>query len=146
MAYTKLFQSILTSTIWSEDSDTKVTWLTMLALANQHGEVAGSVPGIARIAGVPVEVCREAIKKFLSPDIDSRSQECEGRRLEVIDGGWLLINYAKYRLMASADDRRAKEAERQRRRRGIKKPSHPAESEMIESKMDELVNCIGRSR
>lgn len=115
MAYTKLFSSIVTSTIWTEDDRTRIVWITMLALADKNGEVQGSVPGLARIAGVPVDDCRKALEKFLAPDPDSRTKDDEGRRIEVIDGGWHLLNYRKYREMASREE--AKEAEAKRKAR-----------------------------
>ena len=115
MSYTKLFQSIITSTIWSEDDKTRIVWITLMALADKNGEVQGSVPGIARLAGVSVDDCRAAIGKFLAPDPDSRTKDDEGRRIEVIDGGWTLINHRKYRQMASDADRLEKAAIRQRR-------------------------------
>jgi len=117
MAYTKLFNSIVTSTIWSEDDKTRIVWITMLAIADKNGEVQGSVPGLARIAGVPVEDCRIAIGKFLSPDPDSRTKDDEGRRIEEIDGGWSLLNHQKYREMASKDEQREAEAKRKARYR-----------------------------
>lgn len=116
-SYTKLFSSIITSTIWSEDDKTRIVWITMLALADKNGEVHGSVPGLARIAGVGTEDCRSALVKFLGPDQDSRTKDDEGRRIEEIDGGWHLINHAKYRLMASDADRKEKDAIRQARKR-----------------------------
>ena len=117
MAYTKLFNSIVTSTIWLETDRTRIVWITMLALADANGEVQASVPGLAHVAGVPVDDCRAALDKFLAPDPDSRTKDDEGRRIEPIDGGWHLLNHAKYRAMASGDDRNAKAAERQRRHR-----------------------------
>jgi hypothetical protein len=117
MAYTKLFNSIVTSTIWSEDDQTRIVWITMLALADKNGEVQGSVPGLARSAGVSVDACRAAIGKFLSPDPDSRTRDDEGRRIEEIDGGWHLINHRKYREMATDADRTEKAAIRQARHR-----------------------------
>ncbi len=114
-SYTKLFNSIVTSTIWSEDDRTRIVWITMLAIADKNGEVQASVPGLARVAGVPTEACRIALEKFLSPDPDSRTSDDEGRRIEVIPGGWSLLNHAKYRRMASMDEQREKTAERQRR-------------------------------
>jgi hypothetical protein len=117
MAYTKLFNSIVTSTIWSEDDKTRIVWITMLAIADKNGEVQGSIPGLARIAGVGVEDCRSAIAKFLSPDPDSRTKDDEGRRIEEIDGGWHLLNHRKYRDMASDADRAEKAAIRQKRKR-----------------------------
>ena len=115
MAYTKLFSSIITSTIWMEDDRTRLVWITMLALADKNGEVQGSIPGLARLAGVPVEDCRAAILKFMSPDRDSRTKDDEGRRIEEIDGGWHLLNHRKYREMASRDEAKEANAARQKR-------------------------------
>jgi hypothetical protein len=125
MAYTKLFNSIITSTIWSEDDQTRIVWITMLAIADKNGEVQGSIPGLARIAGVPVEACRAAITKFLSPDIDSRTKDDEGRRIDVIEGGWHLLNHGKYRNMASDADRAEKAAIRQAKHREKVKRNAP---------------------
>ncbi len=117
MAYTKLFSSIITSTIWIENDPTRIVWITMLALADKNGEVQGSVPGLARLAGVSVEACDAALATFLAPDERSRTKTDEGRRIEEIDGGWLLLNHAKYRKMASLDDKKEKDAIRQKRAR-----------------------------
>lgn len=117
MAYTKLFASIITSTIWIANDQTRIVWITMMALADKNGEVQGSVPGLARIAGVSMEACELALKAFLSPDEHSRTKTDEGRRIEEIDGGWHLLNHEKYRKMASKEDAVEKNAERQRRHR-----------------------------
>ena len=121
MSYTKLFQSIITSTIWGEDDQTKIVWITLLALADKNGEVQGSLPGVARMACVSTEAVEKALSKFLSPDPYSRTTEDEGRRIEVIDGGWHILNHKKYRDMASDEDRKEKAAIRQQRFRDRKK-------------------------
>jgi len=92
----------------------------MLAIANKHGEVQASIPGLARVAGVSVEDCEASINKFLSPDAYSRTPDDEGRRIEHIEGGWQLLNHAKYRAMASKDEAITANAERQRRFRAQK--------------------------
>lgn len=115
MAYTKLFASIVTSTIWTADDKTRIVWITMMALADKNGEVHASIPGLARVAGVDLAACEAAITAFLSPDPYSRTPDEEGRRIEKIDGGWALLNHSKYRLMASKDEAKASNAERQRR-------------------------------
>lgn len=117
MGYTKLFNSIITSTIWTEDDQTRIVWITMLALADKNGEVQGSIPGLARLSGTPVEAVEKALGKFLSPDPHSRTKDDEGRRIEVIDGGWALLNHAKYRAMASKDESKQAAAIRQKRHR-----------------------------
>lgn len=120
--YTKLFNSIITSTIWTEDDRTRIVWITMLALSDQHGEIHASVPGLARVAGVGVNDAEVAIEKFLSPDKYSRTPDHDGRRILEIDGGWMLLNHEKYRKMASKEDAKEAAAERQRRKRKINNP------------------------
>ena len=104
--YTKLFNSILASTIWREDDKTRIVWITLLAMADRYGIAEGSVPGLADFARVSVEDCRAALVKLAAPDEDSRSQEFEGRRIEAVEGGWRLLNHEKYRQKLSADERR----------------------------------------
>ncbi len=42
MAYTKLFHSIVTSTIWRETDPTRIVWITMLALAEPQTAYASA--------------------------------------------------------------------------------------------------------
>ena len=104
--YTKLFSSIVASTIWRADDKTRIVWVTMLAMSDRWGVVEASVPGLADLARVSVEECRAAILALQEPDPDSRSHEQEGRRLETVDGGWRLINHSKYRDKLSVDEQR----------------------------------------
>ena len=122
--YTKLFQSLVTSSLWTESDRTRIVWITILAMADKHGEIQASVPGLARLAGVPVEDCEKAIELFLSPDRHSRTPDHDGRRIEKIDGGWAILNHAKYRLMASDADRKNQSAERVKRHRERYKALH----------------------
>lgn len=119
--YTKLFNSIVTSTIWTEDDKTRIVWITMLAISDQNGEVHASIPGLARLAGVSVEDAEKAINCFLGPDKYSRTEDFEGRRIVKISGGWELLNHTKYRKMASKEDAKEANAERQRRFRDREK-------------------------
>lgn len=116
-SFTKLFSSIITSTVWREDLETKVTWVTLLALADQHGEVQGSLPGLAHLAGVSIEGCKRALELFMQPDEYSRTKDHEGRRIEEIPGGWAILNYAAYRRLASKEEAIEKTRERVRRHR-----------------------------
>jgi len=113
--YTKLFNSIVTSTIWTEDDKTRIVWITMLALSDQNGEVQSSIPGLARMAGVSVKDTENAISKFMESDEYSRTPDNEGRRIAKIDGGWELLNHAKYRRMASLADKKEAASKRQKR-------------------------------
>lgn len=112
--FTKLFSSIVTSSIWRESTETKVVWITMLALADKNGEVWASVGGLAHTSGVDRSACEKSLQVLLSPDPDSRSKEYDGRRLEAIDGGWRILNYKKYREIGRGEDRREYFAEKKR--------------------------------
>jgi len=115
MSYTKLHASILDSTVWDTALHVKVVWITMLAMADRDGTVEASIPGLAKRAGVERGQCEQALALFLAPDPDSRTQEHEGRRIVEIDGGWALLNHAKYRHKASAEDAAEKNRARQKR-------------------------------
>lgn len=122
--YTKLFQSLLDSTVWQEDLPTKVVWITLLAMADRDGCVWASIPGLAKRAGVELLDCESALKKFKEPDEYSRTKDFDGRRIEDIDGGWQVLNHGKYRDMLSAEERReyfkSKQAEYRKRKKAVK--------------------------
>lgn len=77
------------------------------------------------MAGVPIADAEMALRRFLSPDPYSRTPDKEGRRLEAIEGGWVLVNHAKYRAAFSREDQKAKTAERVARHRAKAKPATP---------------------
>lgn len=104
--FTKLFSTIVHSTIWRADMPTKVVWVTMLALADRNGHVLASVPGLADASRVTLDDCVAALKVLSEPDPWSRTKAFDGRRIEEIDGGWRLLNYQKYREYRDADERR----------------------------------------
>jgi hypothetical protein len=113
--FVKLFGSILNSSMWCADGDTRLVWITMLLLADADGNVWGAIPGVARQAGVEVDACRRAIDYLSAPDPDSRSSELEGRRIVPIDGGWRVVNARKYREMQTSGQRKASERSRRYR-------------------------------
>lgn len=95
--FVKLYGSILDSSIWSEAQGTKLLWITMLAMADEEGNVEASVGGLAKRAGISREQCDVGLAVLLSPDPDDRSGVEEGRRLREIPGGWHIINAQRYR-------------------------------------------------
>lgn len=119
--YAKLFEHIVRSTIWGEQLHTKVVWITLLAIKDKHGEVLGSIPGLAQMAGVTTPQCEEALERLKAPDKYSRTKEFEGRRIEEIDGGWFILNSEKYSKMKSKEDELEKTARRVQRFRDRQK-------------------------
>ena len=120
MNFTKLFNSILDSTIWQESKETKIVWVTMLAMCDRNGEVHASIPGLAARSGVTLSECEDALNCLMSPDHYSRTKDHEGRRIAEIDGGWVLLNHAKYRALLSAEERREYNRRKQQEHRAKK--------------------------
>jgi hypothetical protein len=120
--FTKLWASILESSIWSEPVENRVVWITMLTMADRNGFVGASVDGLARRANVSIDAVRAALATFQEPDQNSRNKDNEGRRIEEVPRGWHILNYTYFRDLR--DEQARKEYERARkadqRRRGIR--------------------------
>lgn len=136
--YTKLFSSILTSTIWQEDIETKIVWITLLALRDHRNIAEGSIPGLAHLAGVSIQACEHALEKLKAPDQYSRTKDHEGRRIEDVPGGWLILNGAKYCAKLSVEDRKEYKRQWQANYRAQKKGKGPSarEREYVKSIQD----------
>lgn len=116
--YAKLFNTIVVSSVWQEDDATRLVWITMLALADRDGIVNGSLPGLAHIARVPLPSCEKAIAILSAPDPSSQNPAHEGRRIEKVERGWAILNYAVFRRRLSIDERREYKRLKQQQYRG----------------------------
>lgn len=121
--FVKIYGSIVYSSIWLEGPATRLLWITLLAIADQNGDVRGSVRGIASIAKISPEECEVGLTVLESPDFDSKDPDHQGRRIRRMKGGWHILNFRRYREMRTPEQINA--AERQRRFREKNRP--PAE-------------------
>src|SRR4030065_472467 len=117
MTFTKLFSSITESTVWCEPASTRLVWITMLAMSDRKGRVWASIPGLAHRARVSLEDTEVALYTLSSPDKYSRTPDHEGRRIEPIDGGWVLLNHEKYRSIRDEETTREVARNHMRRKR-----------------------------
>jgi hypothetical protein len=116
--FTLLWSKILESSIWvTQSKETRLVWITILAMKNYEGQVFASVVGLADRAKVSPDECRKALKVLLSPDPDDTSKVEEGRRIREIQGGWEVINHDFYRFSTEAKREfwRVTKAEQRRR-------------------------------
>ena len=122
MAFVKLDCGILNSTLWveREQRDIFITALLMAAPIELkepmeqyevdairttgfvvppgwYGFVEAAGPGIVRRALADMKQGMEALRKLGGPDEESRSSEFDGRRLVRVDGGYVVLNFFKYR-------------------------------------------------
>lgn len=140
MPFVKLDCGILRSTLWM-DRDAREVFITALLMAEPveyseplpeiatrsldytgwvappgwYGFVPAANVGIIHAAMIEREAGMAALEKLAAPDTESRSSEFEGRRLIRINGGYIVLNFIKYR------DRDYTGAERAKRyREGVK--------------------------
>jgi hypothetical protein len=94
----------------------------LIVLADREGFVDMTPEAISRRTIIPLDIIRKGIAVLESPDEQSRDPAHDGRRIERIsehrEWGWKILNYAKYRAIRSADERREYMREYMREKRG----------------------------
>ena len=118
--YAKVFQQIFHSSI-SQDYVTRHVFMDLLVLADRDGIVDMTPESISAVTRVPLHVITQALHDLSQPDLNSRSQEEEGRRIVLLDShrnwGWQIVNHTKYKLITDDDGRKAYFREYKRRQR-----------------------------
>lgn len=99
--YNKLFTKILDSSIWLAPDPHRLVWITLIAAMNRHGIAEfACIANLAARARVSIPDTESAVTAFEAPDPYAPWQEYEGRRLERVEGGWLILNAEKYAKLA----------------------------------------------
>lgn len=123
--YGKIFASMFKGSLYGQ-WEAIVTFTVMIVLADQHGEVDMTPEALAASTSIPLDIIRKGIADLEAPDPKSRTPDEEGRRIvrvsEDRDWGWRITNYAHYRAMRSAEERREYMRQYQRKRRAASKP------------------------
>ena len=100
--FTLLWSKILDSSIWMEDKETRLVWITMLAMKDADGFVRAAKVALAYRARVTDDECEKALKILMAPDPQSMTPDNEGRRIREVPGGWLILNHDLYRFSTEA--------------------------------------------
>jgi hypothetical protein len=96
--YSKIFSKIVDSSIWLEDTPTRLLWMMMIAVMDEHGFCQfASVGNLAHRARLSIEETERALAVLEAPDPDSANPANEGRRVSRVDGGWLVLNAQVFR-------------------------------------------------
>jgi hypothetical protein len=100
--YNKLFTRILDSSIWLQPTSTRIVWVTFLAAMDEHGFCQfAAVGNVSQRAMVPLKAAQSAIECLEAPDPESSDKSNEGRRIERVPGGWIVLNAEKYQALAT---------------------------------------------
>lgn len=122
LGYTKLFSTLVTSTIWQQPNDCRVLWITLLALKDGDDICRATIPYLAQACNLTLQQTETYLEHFQQPDPYSRSQEFEGRRIKKVEEGWFILNGGYYRNLLRSYERRDYLREKQREhRRKLKK-------------------------
>lgn len=120
--WTPIFRCILDSSVWVLPNHIRIVWVTMLALKDADHIVRANAFQIARRAYLTEKEVMEALEVLSSPDTERlEPQEYEGRRIERVPDGWLILNGANYLEVMRKATRRAQQAKWARDHRQLKK-------------------------
>lgn len=124
--YAKVFSQIFDSSI-ADNYKLRHFFMDLLVLADINGVVDMTPSAIAGRTRIPIEEVRQYLALLEAPDTESRTSDHEGRRIVRLDEhrtwGWCILNYDKFRAIASDDQRKALTRERVRKHREKRKAS-----------------------
>ncbi len=120
--YNRLFTKILDSSIWLEPHATRIVWVTLLAAMDEDGIAHFSaLENLSNRARVTLAEAEKAVECFLAPDKNSGDPDNDGRRLERIPGGFIILNASKYRSLFKREIQREQTRLRVERHREAQK-------------------------
>jgi hypothetical protein len=132
--YSKLFSTLIHSSLWREPIHVRILFVTLLSIADSEGFVYGSRPGLEAAANIRYDPEKGDVDPWtvlLSPDPNSsdllRNPANEGRRIERVPGGYRILNFLYYHSLRDRDarreqNRRAKRKERQQNKVSNRQP------------------------
>lgn len=122
--FAKIFRQIFESSI-AEHPSVRFTFMDLLVLADPNGVVDMTHESIARITNRPLDEIRATIAALEGPDPRSRTPDEDGARLRRLDDhrdwGWIIVNYDRFREIASEEQRRERTRDRVNRLRARRK-------------------------
>ena len=103
MGFTKLDEGILKSSIMGESAEVFKVWIAFLASCGPDGIARVTAIFLSGVCHFSLPIVRAAIERLEAPDLDSRTEKEEGRRIIKVEGGWFVVNYKKYREFTYSD-------------------------------------------
>ena len=127
--FAKVFSQIFDSSI-ADNPAVRRMFMDLLVLSDDEGVIDATTSAIAARTRIPIDEVMRCIAELEKPDPMSRTKEMDGRRLVRLDEnrswGWRIVNFRKYREVASKAMLRMSEADRKRAYRERFKNSPPA--------------------
>lgn len=144
--YAKIFESIYHGSL-RRDWKALIVFQQFLVLSDREGVVDRTSDAISSTTTIPIDIIQHGISELSKPDLESRSQEHDGRRIILISPhrtwGWQIVNYAKYRDIRSQDELRAYWRDGKQQQRRFEKPEF-SELELYAAKIGLPVTEINK--
>jgi hypothetical protein len=123
--YNKLFSKILVSSLWLQDDQTVRLWVTLLAAMDEDGFAPfASIANLAHHARLTLADTERVIAYLEGPDPHSGNPDNDGRRVERVSGGWLVLNARSYREIVTRAEALRRNRERVTKYRSLRKGPH----------------------
>lgn len=104
-----LWSMIVDSSLWDESDLVVKVFMTMLALKDSDHIVRRNAYQLAKDARKTEIEVLEALKILAAPDTKRvEKQQFDGRRIQAVEEGWLILNGEKYRALLSKEMQRAR--------------------------------------
>jgi hypothetical protein len=143
MGFTKLDSGIIDSSIWDECSDVVKVFIAFWTKSDPSGTVKATQSAMYRTANLldenkqprSIEFFNHILEILMAPDLSSRSEGYEGRRIiKTGESEWFIVNYETYRKFNYSDnpDSVRKRIQRENERNGTSRdmsqsvPGHSA--------------------
>jgi hypothetical protein len=119
--FAPLFSQIVDSSVWQEPDHVRIVFITMLAKKDSDHVVRATAFNIARWANKTEKEVLDAFRVLSSPDKRRlEPQEYDGRRIQKVEDGWLILNGDKYEKMMKKLAEQARKAKWARENRAKK--------------------------
>ncbi len=116
--YTPLFSKVVDSSLWDEPDYVIKVFLTMIAKKDRDQVCRGTAYNIAQWSRKTEKEVLAAFKILAAPDTRRlEPQPHDGRRIERVEDGWLILNGKFYQDLMGTINRRAQKATYEKRRR-----------------------------
>jgi len=113
--FAKVFSQIFDSSI-ADDVDLRHFFMDLLVLADVDGDIDMTPQAISARTRIKLPIVMRHLGVLAAPDNRSRTPDMDGRRIELLDEhrdwGWKIINYHKFREIASNEQRKSRQRER----------------------------------
>lgn len=136
--WSPLFSKIVDSSLWREEDLIVKIFLTMLAKKDSDHIVRASAFMIGEWAKKPESETLRALEVLSAPDTKRlEQQEYDGRRVQKVDGGWLILNGQFYENLMRKANRREYQREKQAEYR-LRKRLNPSWREQLDGHKKDL--------